>query len=69
MYPCTPEVPTCIGADQCPNVPETFDAFEDEDGCPDPDNDSDGIPDSIDQCPGTDWTMVLMAFQEPATSR
>src|SRR4029079_3599171 len=31
--------------------PEDFDDFEDEDGCPDPDNDRDGIPDKDDQCP------------------
>jgi OmpA-OmpF porin, OOP family len=37
--------------DQCPNDPEDFDGFEDEDGCPDPDNDGDGIPDELDACP------------------
>jgi OmpA-OmpF porin, OOP family len=53
--------------DQCPYDPEDFDGFEDEDGCPDPDNDGDGICDpwvaalgqhalypqcrGIDQCP------------------
>jgi outer membrane protein OmpA-like peptidoglycan-associated protein len=37
--------------DQCPNDPEDFDGFEDEDGCPDPDNDGDGIPDVEDSCP------------------
>jgi OOP family OmpA-OmpF porin len=37
--------------DQCPNDPEDFDQFQDEDGCPDPDNDNDGIPDVSDQCP------------------
>ena len=31
--------------------PEDFDGFEDEDGCPDPDNDRDGIPDVDDKCP------------------
>jgi len=31
--------------DQCPYEPEDFDGFEDEDGCPDPDNDGDGICD------------------------
>ena len=25
--------------DKCPDDPEDFDDFEDEDGCPDPDND------------------------------
>jgi outer membrane protein OmpA-like peptidoglycan-associated protein len=37
--------------DKCPDAPEDFDGFEDEDGCPDPDNDNDGIPDIIDPCP------------------
>jgi outer membrane protein OmpA-like peptidoglycan-associated protein len=37
--------------DQCPDDPEDFDDFEDEDGCPDPDNDKDGIPDVDDKCP------------------
>jgi len=37
--------------DACPDEPEDFDGFEDEDGCPDPDNDGDGIPDDVDQCP------------------
>ncbi|HUH06151.1 MAG TPA: OmpA family protein [Kofleriaceae bacterium] len=37
--------------DQCPDHPEDFDDFEDEDGCPDPDNDQDGILDVDDQCP------------------
>jgi outer membrane protein OmpA-like peptidoglycan-associated protein len=37
--------------DLCPNDPEDFDGFEDEDGCPDPDNDHDRIPDKLDKCP------------------
>jgi outer membrane protein OmpA-like peptidoglycan-associated protein len=37
--------------DKCPDQPEDFDGFEDEDGCPDPDNDHDGIPDEDDKCP------------------
>jgi len=37
--------------DRCPTEPETFNGFEDEDGCPDPDNDKDGIPDEKDKCP------------------
>lgn len=37
--------------DKCPDEPETWNGFEDEDGCPDdPDTDGDGIPDSKDQC-------------------
>ena len=37
--------------DKCPLDPEDIDAFEDEDGCPDPDNDNDGILDLSDKCP------------------
>ncbi len=37
--------------DACPDDPKDVDGFEDEDGCPDPDNDGDGILDVDDQCP------------------
>ena len=37
--------------DKCPDQPEDRDGFQDEDGCPDPDNDNDGIPDAVDKCP------------------
>ena len=37
--------------DRCPTAAEDKDGFEDEDGCPDPDNDRDGIPDTEDKCP------------------
>jgi OmpA-OmpF porin, OOP family len=37
--------------DKCPDEPEDRDRFEDEDGCPDPDNDRDGILDQDDKCP------------------
>lgn len=60
---------SCIGSDlgfytwphgptptDCRNVPEDLDSFHDDDGCPEPDNDSDGIPDSHDVCPGSDFT-------------
>jgi len=37
--------------DKCPEQPETYNGFEDTDGCPDdPDTDGDGIADSKDQC-------------------
>lgn len=39
------------GNDNCPNEPEDRDGYEDEDGCPDPDNDGDGVPDGQDRCP------------------
>ena len=38
-------------ADHCPRLPEDIDDFEDDDGCPDPDNDGDLIPDEDDRCP------------------
>ena len=37
--------------DKCPNEPEDYDGFEDDDGCPDPDNDGDGVLDADDRCP------------------
>jgi OmpA-OmpF porin, OOP family len=37
--------------DQCPDQKEDLDGFQDEDGCPDPDNDGDGILDTADRCP------------------
>ncbi|MEB2311419.1 MAG: OmpA family protein [Polyangiaceae bacterium] len=37
--------------DECPDEPENFNGFKDDDGCPDdPDTDGDGIPDSADSC-------------------
>ncbi len=38
-------------SDQCPDAREDADGFDDEDGCPDPDNDGDGVPDEDDACP------------------
>lgn len=37
--------------DRCPKEPEDLDGFEDDDGCPDPDNDQDGIVDADDRAP------------------
>ncbi len=38
--------------DSCPDQRETYNGYEDIDGCPDdPDTDKDGIPDSRDACP------------------
>ena len=37
--------------DACKLEPEDKDGFEDEDGCPDPDNDADGFLDGVDKCP------------------
>jgi hypothetical protein len=36
--------------DKCPNAREDKDGFQDEDGCPDPDNDGDGVLDTADKC-------------------
>ncbi len=37
--------------DRCPEQPENFDGFQDEDGCPDlADTDGDGVPDASDSC-------------------
>lgn len=36
--------------DQCPDVAEDIDSFQDTDGCPDFDNDNDNIPDTHDSC-------------------
>lgn len=51
-----PAYPGGAAPDRCANVPEDFDAFKDLDGCPEPDNDNDGLPDVIDACPATDYT-------------
>ena len=43
--------------DKCPTIAEDKDQFEDDDGCPDPDNDQDGIPDLSDKCPNQPETV------------
>lgn len=43
--------------DQCPTIAEDKDGFQDEDGCPDPDNDNDTIPDDRDKCPNEPETV------------
>jgi hypothetical protein len=47
--------------DHCPTIPETFNGFFDDDGCPDEgrseDGDGDGIPDSQDACPAEPETL------------
>jgi hypothetical protein len=37
--------------DVCKSDPEVVDGFNDADGCPDEDQDKDGIPDRLDKCP------------------
>lgn len=39
--------------DQCIGLPEDFDGFQDNDGCPE-DNDNDAVPEEEDRCPFTD---------------
>jgi hypothetical protein len=47
-------------SDHCPTIPETYNGFFDDDGCPDEvqevDGDGDGIPDSQDACPAESET-------------
>ena len=54
LYPLTAEqdfLPDLDGipdeVDNCPSSPETFNGYQDEDGCPDPDNDGDGTDDVL----------------------
>jgi outer membrane protein OmpA-like peptidoglycan-associated protein len=52
ITPADPDGDGIVGtSDHCPDVAEDKDGFQDEDGCPDPDNDADGIPDLRDRCP------------------
>lgn len=39
------------GDDECPYLAEDFDAYQDHDGCAEPDNDNDLVPDLDDRCP------------------
>ncbi|MDP1826208.1 MAG: OmpA family protein [Archangium sp.] len=47
-------------SDKCIDQPEDMDAFQDEDGCPEPDNDNDGILDTADKCPNEAGPMQNM---------
>jgi len=49
-------------AEMCPDEAEDFDGFEDDDGCPEPDNDRDGIDDVHDACP--DVTEIYNGFED-----
>ena len=59
--------------DKCPDQPEDRDGFQDQDGCPDPDNDNDGIPDAQDKCPNEaedlDSSRTRTAAPSPTTTR
>jgi uncharacterized protein (TIGR03382 family) len=49
--PLDPDGDGILGdADRCASQPEDKDAFQDDDGCPDPDNDADTIVDRDDRC-------------------
>ena len=50
--------------DKCPDDPEDRDGFQDEDGCPDPDNDQDGILDKDDACPNDPETKSGIADED-----
>lgn len=41
----------------CPEGPEDYDGFQDDDNCADPDNDGDGIRDALDLCPNEPETV------------
>ena len=49
--PPVPAGPEPAPEHPCADLEEDVDGFEDEDGCPDPDNDRDGILDVNDACP------------------
>jgi outer membrane protein OmpA-like peptidoglycan-associated protein len=48
--------------DKCVHKPEDRDGFQDEDGCPEPDNDNDRIPDDRDRC--RDEAETVDGFQD-----
>jgi outer membrane protein OmpA-like peptidoglycan-associated protein len=43
--------PAPVAASACAGQQEDMDGFQDDDGCPDPDNDNDGLLDARDACP------------------
>ncbi|MBN8226401.1 OmpA family protein [Corallococcus macrosporus] len=53
----TPERAPAQPRPVCPEGPEDFDGFQDQDGCADPDNDGDGIVDTQDKCPNEPETV------------
>ena len=46
--------------DLCPAEAEDLDDWQDEDGCPEPDNDGDGIPDEFDPTPNGEMERVAV---------
>lgn len=55
-------------ADACPLEAEDRDTYEDDDGCPDPDNDADGIRDPDDRCPSSSGVAAEAGCARPAQS-
>jgi outer membrane protein OmpA-like peptidoglycan-associated protein len=45
------------GYDACPGLPEDYDGVEDDDGCPEGDEDGDGVLDYLDRCATEDETI------------
>jgi OmpA-OmpF porin, OOP family len=50
------------GYDACPGMPEDLDGIEDEDGCPEGDEDGDGVLDYLDRC--EDEAEMINGFQD-----
>jgi outer membrane protein OmpA-like peptidoglycan-associated protein len=50
------------GYDACPDLPEDYDNVEDEDGCPEGDQDGDGVLDYLDRCP--DEAETINGFED-----
>jgi outer membrane protein OmpA-like peptidoglycan-associated protein len=55
--------------DHCADEAEDRDGFEDSDGCPDPDNDADGVPDLADNCPETPSGVMVDQHGCPAAEQ
>ena len=54
-------------ADRCPTDAEDVDAFSDDDGCPDPDNDNDKVLDVADRCRDVPGIVELEGCPDPDT--
>jgi outer membrane protein OmpA-like peptidoglycan-associated protein len=50
------------GWDACPDLPEDYDEIEDEDGCPEGDEDGDGVLDYLDRC--ADEAETINGFED-----
>jgi OmpA-OmpF porin, OOP family len=50
------------GWDACPDLPEDYDEVEDEDGCPEGDEDGDGVLDYLDRC--ADEAETINGFED-----